>query len=149
MDVPQSWVAGVQTGVLATLTVPEYPERKFEAKVARSAGRLDTRTRTMRVELAVPNGDARLLPGMYATVELSLETSHDLFLVPATAVLANKDGTQAAVVGEDGRLHFRPVLIERDNGGEVEISAGLDGSEALVANPGAGWVEGASVRPSS
>lgn len=149
VDVPQSWAPGVRTGHSAQLALPEYPDRRFEARVARTAGRLDAKSRTLRVELEVPNSDGKLLPGMYANVELSLATAHDLYTVPASAVLAGKDGTKVALVDASGRVHLRSVLVERDNGSEVEIASGLSGDDQLIANPGLGMRDGAQVRPTS
>ncbi|MET0342084.1 MAG: efflux RND transporter periplasmic adaptor subunit [Polyangiales bacterium] len=149
LDAPQSWAVGVKPGLAATVGVAEYPGRTFQAKVARTAARLDPKTRTLRVELEVPNADGALLAGMYGSVGLSLEQAHDVFVVPANAVLASREGTRVATVGEGGKVKLRPVTIERDNGAEVEIAEGLDGSEKLIANPSPAIVEGAPVEPSS
>ncbi len=147
VDAPQSWAVGVKPGLAAAVTVAEYPGRSFEAKVARTAARLDPRTRTLRVELEVPNHDGALLAGMYGSVGLSLELAHDVFVLPANAVLASREGARVAMVSADGKVKLKPVVIERDNGAEIEISAGLDGDEQLIANPSPSIVDGAPVAP--
>lgn len=135
VDVPQSWTQGVKRGATAKLSVPEQPAHRFEAKVARTSGRLDARTRTLRVELEVPNADGKLLPGMYGTVELSLETAHEVYVLPASALVNGRDGSKVAVVGQDRKVRLIPVVVERDNGADVEIALGLEGTETLLANP--------------
>lgn len=147
VDVPQRWVTGVASGRPAKLTVGEYPGRQFEAKVARTAGRVDPKTRTLRAELDVENAKGALMPGMYGSVELTLGETPKPFVIPASAVLNGKGGTQVAAVDVAGNVRFRKIVIERDDGAEMEIASGLDGTEVLVANPAPSLIEGAVVRP--
>jgi RND family efflux transporter MFP subunit len=147
VHVPQSLLSGVQKGLAGKLVLPEYPGNGFAAAVTRSAGRLDPKTRTLQVELEVDNAEGRLLPGMFGSVVLALESSHDVFVVPATAVLSSKEGTRLAVVGPEGKVKLVEVVIERDRGAEVEIASGLTGNEDLITNPAPGLTEGATVRP--
>lgn len=135
-QVPQNKVAGVHPGQRARVAVAEEPRRVFEGVVARSAGALDSDSRTMTVEVRVDNPERRLLPGMFASVTLELRASGTRLSVPATAVIIDEHGTHVARVGAGGRVQLIPVVIERDNGAEVEIGSGLDGSESLIANPG-------------
>ncbi|HEY6880246.1 MAG TPA: efflux RND transporter periplasmic adaptor subunit [Polyangiales bacterium] len=145
--VPQSWALGVQAGIDAQLTVAEYPARKFAARVARSAGKLDESSRTLYVELEVPNPQGELLPGMFGSVELTLRSTHDAFSIPSSALLTGQEGTQVAVVGEGDRVALRPVLVQRDNGAEVELAEGVSERDRIVVNPGSGLREGSVVRP--
>ena len=115
--------------------------------VSRAAQMLDATTRTMNTEVTVPNAEHRLLPGMYAQVILALDEPHRVLIVPATAVTTNASGVRVAVVDASSRVHFAPVSIERDNGTEIEIASGLDGTEQLVANPGSHIEEGQRVQP--
>ena len=147
VHVPQSLLTGIQKGLSAKLVLPEYPGEKFTAHVTRSAGRLDEKTRTLQVELEVDNADGRLLPGMFGSVLLALESAHNVFIVPATAVLSSKEGTRLAIVGPEGKVKLVDVVIERDRGAEVEIASGLTGNEDLITNPAPGLSEGATVRP--
>jgi len=147
VHVPQSLLSGVQKGLAAKLLLPEYPGKVFAAEVTRSAGRLDPKTRTLQVELEVDNAERRLLPGMFGSVVLALESSHDVFVVPATALLSSKEGTRLAVVGPEGKVKLVEVVIERDRGAEVEIASGLTGNEDLIINPAPGLTEGTPVRP--
>ena len=68
--VPQAYSAQIQPGMHATLTVPEYPGRTFDATLTRSAGAVDPQSGTVLVELQADNADRALKPGAYAQVEL-------------------------------------------------------------------------------
>lgn len=147
VHVPQSLLTGVAKGVAAKLVFPEHPGKSFAAHITRSAGRLDDKTRTLQVELEVDNPEGRLLPGMFGSVVLALESAHDMFIVPATAVLSSKEGTRLAVVGPGGKVKLVEVVIARDHGAEVEIASGLTGNEDFITNPAPGLVDGSTVRP--
>jgi RND family efflux transporter MFP subunit len=143
--VPQSLAASVRLDTAAKVRVREYPNRIFEGKVTRSAGALDPASRTMRIEVHVPNAGGELLAGMYAQVAIELPSPHRTLYVPAAAVINDARGTRVAVVGDDGKLRFVPVQVERDTGAEVAIVSGLDGDERVVTTPGEDTVEGATV----
>lgn len=124
VQVPQSRVAGVEPGQRAQVAVAEYPGEKLEGRVSRSAGALDYASRTMNVEVRVPNAEHKLLPGMYATVSLELGRTGVSWAVPATALVVGEKGSRVAVVDAQGRVRMLPVEIARDRGADVEIAAG-------------------------
>jgi membrane fusion protein (multidrug efflux system) len=146
-NVPQTWALGIENGLLAKLSVAEYPTRTFAARVARSAGKLDAASRTLHVELEVDNPDGALMPGMFGSVELSLRSAHEVVAIPSNALLTGKEGTRVAVVDDDGRVSLRTVLVERDNGAEVELAGGVGAHERIVANASSGLRDGTLVKP--
>jgi membrane fusion protein, multidrug efflux system len=137
VQVPQGSAPSVKSSMSALVKVREFPQRSFEGVIARTAGALDSITRTMNTEVRVPNPNGELLTGMYAEVSLNLSTAHKVFEVPATALFNDAAGLRVAVVTGDDSIHLAPVLIERDNGATIEIAGGLDGIERVVrlANP--------------
>ena len=145
VQVPQDVAPGLRVDVPASVTVREYPGRKFEGRVARSAGELDATTRTMNTEVRVPNGDGALIAGMYAQVALTLPTPHAVFELPSTALMNDSSGLRVATVDEDSKIHLVPVVVERDEGANVEISTGLTGKERIVKLASAEFVEGRPV----
>ncbi len=153
ISVPQSDAPGIRVGMPADLTVNEFPNRTFNGKVNRTTGSLDPNTRTMLVEVQVPNRDGRLLPGMYAEVHFRAHRDAPPLLVPGDTFITTNAGPQVAIL-EDApngakRIHMQPVRIGRDYGTETEIVAGLEGNEMLVVNPGDEVREGAMVRVES
>jgi membrane fusion protein (multidrug efflux system) len=145
VQVPQDVAPSLRVGVAATVTVREYPGRRFEGKVARSAGELDSATRTMNTEIRVPNADGALIAGMYAQVALTLPSPHAVFELPSTALMNDANGLRVATVDDDSKIHLVPVVVERDEGANVEISSGLTGGERVVKLASAEFGEGKPV----
>lgn len=145
VQVPQDAAGGVKNDLQAKVSIREYPGRAFEGKVARSTGALDQNTRTMLVEVRVPNPKNELLAGMYAEVSLTLPSSHRVFEVPATALLNDAKGLRVALVDPDSTLRLVPVVIERDTGATVQISSGLDADARVVKLSSADMVDGKRV----
>jgi len=144
--VPQSSMRMIKPGMTVDLVVPELGERVFPAKVMRSAGAFDSATRTMVVEMHVPNRGGPLLPGMYAQARINLINAEPNLQIPINALMVGGDGTRVAVVDTSGVIHIKPVKVGRDFGKEVEILAGLTENERVINNPRDSLVEGSKVR---
>jgi RND family efflux transporter MFP subunit len=142
VQVPQDVAGGVQTGLDAKVTTREFPGRIFAGKVAHSAGALDQTTRTMLIEVRVPNPKNELLSGMYAEVALTLPSSHKVYEIPATALINDAKGLRVAVVDAESKLRLIPIMLERDAGATVQVSSGLTDSDRVVKLAGADMVDG-------
>jgi RND family efflux transporter MFP subunit len=149
-NVPQANVPGITTGMPTEVMVNEFPGRKFAGKVARTSNALDPNSRTMMVEVHVPNPDGKLLPGMYCDVRFHSHRDTPPYLVPGDAIIAGSAGPRIAVISDDTadskKVHLVPVTIGRDYGLQSEITSGLSGSEFIVLNPGDDVQEGAIVK---
>lgn len=149
IDVPQDVAPSVRIDVPASVSIREYGGRKFEGKVARSAGALDPQSRTMTTVVHVPNPKGELLAGMYSRVEITLPTPHRVLEVPSTALLSDAQGTRVAVVGPDKRIHLTPIVIERDTGPTIQIATGITEQDRIVKIASAELVEGREVEVNS
>jgi len=136
VNVPQAYADSVKPGQPAVLTVSNLPGREFQGQVARSANALDPSSRTLLVEVQVPNPAGALLPGMYAQVELRSVRADPPLLVPSDAMIVRADGAQIAVVGPDRTVHLQKIEVGRDYGDRVEVLNGLREGDTIVANPG-------------
>jgi membrane fusion protein, multidrug efflux system len=145
VNVPQSDVSRVQAGSSATVKVDEYPNETFSGKVARDAGAFDQASRTILLEVDVPNPNGRLYAGMYAHVTLSAPDPHPLLYVPDNTILIDSKGTRVATVGADHKIHFKLVMLGRDFGTQSEIVSGLSPSDLIVQNPTDDLQEGTAV----
>ena len=143
--VPQDQAFDVAPGVDAVVRVPELPGRTFPGKVTRIADALDPGTRTLLTEIDIPNPDGALKPGAYCTVELHVPHDTPSVLVPAEAIIFNRDGLQVAVV-EGGDAHIRKVSVARDLGTQVEVRDGVKEGDVVVLNPQVDLVEGSKVK---
>lgn len=132
--VPQSDAMRIRAGMAATVSQPELPGQRFKGTVARTAGAIDTSTRTMQVEIELPNPDARLLPGAYVQVALPGPAAGSLRL-PVNTLLFRAEGLRVAAVGDGGKVSLRAVRIGRDLGDTVEILDGVAPEDTLVLNP--------------
>lgn len=133
--VPQSYSAEIAPGMTASLTVPEYPGRRFTATLATTAAAITPETGTLLVQLQIDNRDGALKPGDYAQVRFDLPAQDDALRAPASALIFGDGGMSLAVVGGDGRVAIRPVRISRDLGGAVEIASGLTPQDRVIDNP--------------
>jgi RND family efflux transporter MFP subunit len=134
INVPQRYAQLVKIGAPVTVTQSELGGRGFPGKIARTAASIDLATRTMQVEVALPNPDGTLMPGAYVQVALDLPAGKTL-AVPTNTLLFRREGTMVAVVQPDGRIDMRRVTLGRNYGQTVEISDGLQANDRIVLNP--------------
>ena len=135
VDLPQSQAPFVRDGDQAVVTVEEYPGRRFTGAVTRHPPALATATRTMLVEVDLPNDDGALLPGMYAQVTLSLAGRERPPVVPDDVLIFRDGRTWVPVVAGD-TLRVVEVALGYDDGRMSEITQGLTGDELIAANVG-------------
>lgn len=135
VSVPQSEVTNVRLGQEAELIVRNYPGRPFKGTVARTAAALNAGTRTMLVEVDVPNPENLLLPGMYGQVRFSIRREHQTLIVPTSAMVYGAEGVRLVVI-EDGHARYRGVTLGRDFGVEAEVTTGISATDQIVNNPG-------------
>ena len=145
VDVPQRYAVAVQRVTTAEVLVPELPNRPIAARIARSADALDPTTRTLRVELDLPNADRAVLSGTFAKVKLNIPTERSVVTVPVSTLRHSSGGVQVAVLTVNG-VEIRPVTLGRDYGKSVEVTTGLTGTERLVVNPTDDLRSGETVR---
>ena len=125
VNVPQASVNAVRVGQTAAVTVSHLPGRSLRGTVARTANSLDPASRTMLVQVDVPNTDGALFPGTYAEVDLSGSLATPPLVVPAAAIVFRTDGAQVAVVQPDQTVHLQKIAVGRDYGDRVEIVQGV------------------------
>jgi RND family efflux transporter MFP subunit len=146
LNVPQVTASAIKPGQAANLSVANLPGRHFMGTVARMANALDPGSRTMLVEVQVPNPGGVLMPGMYAEIDLTSFRADAPPLIPSTALIARAEGTQVAIVRPDHTVHIQKVEIGRDYGDRLEVS-GLRYGDLIIANPGDSAREGTKVDP--
>ena len=147
INVPQTLAATVHVGDVAAVSVPELHGQSFTGRVVRTADALDPTTRTLLVEIDVPNVRHTLLAGSFAQVQLATAPTAQPISVPANALLVNTNGTQAIVVDDRGIAHYRRVEVGRDYGATVEVLSGVDDGETVVLNPSDDVKDGHRVKP--
>jgi RND family efflux transporter MFP subunit len=147
VNIPQTNANSIRVGQPASLSISTLPGRLFPGAVARTANSLDPASRTMLVEIRVPNPHGELLPGMYAQVDLSSPRTDPPLLIPGDALVVRAEGAQVAVVGSDHTVHLQRIQVGRDYGDRLEVTSGLQLGDMVIANPSDAVVEGAKVDP--
>jgi RND family efflux transporter MFP subunit len=143
--VPQDAAFGAEPGIGAIVRVPELSDREFRGKVTRTAEALQSGTRTLLTEIDLPNRDGALPPGVYCTVELRIPRQTPSLIVPAEAIIFDRNGLQVAVV-DGGEAKIRKVRQTRDLGTQVEVDSGVKQGEQVILNPPTTLLEGSKVR---
>jgi len=113
--------------------------------VARIADALQPGTRTLLTEVDIPNPDGTLPAGVYCTIELHIPRKTPSLLVPADAIIFNRDGLHVAVI-EDGVAHIRKISVARDFGTQVEARDGVKAGDQVILNPPVDIAEGTKVQ---
>jgi membrane fusion protein (multidrug efflux system) len=145
-EIPQSVAPFVRDGNPATITVTEFPQRKFKGAVTRHPPALTGATRTMLVEVDLPNQDHALLPGMYASMEFDVSIPAGSPTVPDDALIF-REGKPFVPVVRDGRLRLAAVTLGYDNGVNVQITEGIANDDLVALNVGQTARDGDPVRP--
>ena len=140
--VPQAYAQRIKAGDSVTVTQAELAGKEFKGTVARTAGAIDAATRTLQLEINLPNHDNALLAGSYVQVELPVSGSSNALLVPQNVILFRAEGTRVATVGADGKVKLRTVMLGHDLGNKLEILSGISVADKLVVNPADSLADG-------
>jgi RND family efflux transporter MFP subunit len=133
--VPQAYAQRIKVGDPVGVTQGELAGQVFHGTVARTAGAIDVVTRTLQIEINLPNHDNKLLAGAYVQVALPVDGTSNVLTVPSNVILFRPEGTRVAVVDDGGRIKLRSVTIGHDLGNSVEILNGIGTADKLVLNP--------------
>jgi RND family efflux transporter MFP subunit len=147
INVPQTYVPSVKIGANASISVPEYPTRAFEATVEASSQAVDVTSGTTQMQLRLDNSAGELMPGGFANVRLTLQRGDSVPLhIPASALIFDQKGLRVATVTADDKILFKPVTISRDLGRDVELAGGITLDDRVINSPPDGIVDGDPVR---
>ncbi|MCE2946698.1 MAG: efflux RND transporter periplasmic adaptor subunit [bacterium] len=141
VSVPQSYAHLVRAGQEVKVSQVELQGQVFTGKVVRTASAIDPATRTMQVEVNLPNPDGALMPGAFIQVALPLKASQAT-TVESNTLMFRAEGIRVAVVGADGIVKLRPVRLGRNFGQTVEILDGVAPADRVVMNPSDSLGEG-------
>ena len=107
---------------------------------------MDPVSRTLQVELQVPNPHGEILAGSYAQVSFNEAADNHVLTLSDNALIFRAEGMQIAVVDAAGIVHLRSVTLGRDFGNTVEVLSGLQASDRVVNNPPDSIADGMTVQ---
>jgi RND family efflux transporter MFP subunit len=145
VNVPEEYSRGIAVGMTADLSLAEFPDRKFQGKVVRTADDINMTTRTLLIEIDVENPTGTLLTGSYAEVHLAVPTQASTFLVPVNTLLFRTEGLRVGIV-KDGKVVLTAVTPGHDFGNQIEIVSGLKSDDQVIVNPPDSIVSGQEVQ---
>jgi membrane fusion protein, multidrug efflux system len=100
---PQQAVAQLAVGAKVTAKVDAFPDRAFKGTITAINPKVETASRNVQVRATLPNADQKLLPGMFATVQLETGAPERLITLPQTAVSYNPYGSLVYLVDDKGK----------------------------------------------
>jgi RND family efflux transporter MFP subunit len=145
-NVPQMYSANLKRGTKIDLSFPEHPGQTYQGTLVRTSNAIDPSSRTLLVEIDVDNRKGELLPGALAQVHFKA-SSVQTFVVPVSAIIFRREGTQVGVLGADNTAHVVPVTIGQDDGRTVQIVSGLKAGDLVIQDPPDSLIEGEKVNP--
>jgi RND family efflux transporter MFP subunit len=140
--VPQIYARQIKIDDAVTVTLAERVGQQFQGTIARTARAIDAATRTMQVEIRVPNPTGALIAGSYVQVTLPINVDAKALVVPTNVLLFRPEGTRVALVDAAGRVHLTSVKLGTDFGTSVEVLSGLSASDRLILNPADSLADG-------
>ncbi|WP_118181982.1 efflux RND transporter periplasmic adaptor subunit [Paraburkholderia phosphatilytica] len=134
VQLPQAYAQNVTVGQDVVVTQAELPGKEFHGTITHIAGAIDVATRTLQIEVRLPNPDNKLRPGAYVQVSVPASAQGEL-TVPDNALLFRAQGPQFAVVDDNGVVHLKSITIAQDLGQTLEISNGIAPTDRIIINP--------------
>jgi membrane fusion protein, multidrug efflux system len=129
--IPDTEAPLVRKDLPVRVTVSEVPAREFQGTITRFSYALDESTKTMTTEIDIPNPDLALRPGMWASVEIELQKKDNALLIPAEALVTEKNENSVFVV-RDNKAQKVSVTTGFDDGVNVEILTGCGPNDAVI-----------------
>ena len=131
--VPEAFLSKIAKGQDVNVRVDAFPKETFSGKIFAIEPAIDAQTRTVLLRARIPNAEAKLMPGLFARVNLILERRGTALVVPEEAIVP-KGSASLVVKVVDGKAEFVPVKIGRRRPGEVEIVEGLKVNDTVVTD---------------
>ncbi|HET9100376.1 MAG TPA: efflux RND transporter periplasmic adaptor subunit [Acidobacteriaceae bacterium] len=135
VNVPGVYVPEARPGVKTDIDVPGFPGRVFKGTIVRTANAIDLNTRTLMVEVDIPNPKHELLPGAYGQVHLQLPIKHPALIIPVDTMLFRSEGLRVVTVDANNHAHLQVITVGRDWGTRIEVLSGLRAQDRVINNP--------------
>ncbi len=141
---PQDRAGQIKVGDEVLITQNSAPDKPVKGRIARTAGAIDTSTRSLQVDVEVPNENRLLLPGSYVEVALNIALGSAL-IIPTNSLIFGAGGPFVATV-KDNKILKKKVSLGIDYGLQVEIRSGLTADEDIILNPLDSITDGQTVK---
>jgi len=143
-NLPQSDAANIQVGQSITVTTDAFKNASFVGKITAVSPKVDTNTRNLQIEAQIDNPDKKVLPGMFANVNIDVGGQLNLITVPQTAVTYNPYGSTVFISKDSGKKdkEGKPIFEAQQvfvttgqtRGDQVSILKGLEEGMTVVTS---------------
>jgi len=142
-SLPQQALEQIAVGQSLTAKIDTYPDQSFAGTISAIDPKVDPDTRNIQVRATLANPDHKLLPGMYATVDISVGSPQNYVTLPQTAITYNPYGSTVYIVDDGGTdAQGQPQLVARQSfvstgqtrGDQVAVTAGVKNGETVVTS---------------
>jgi RND family efflux transporter MFP subunit len=145
VQLPQAYAQNVTVGQKVVVTQAELPGQQFNGTITHISGAIDVPTRSLQIEVTLPNPDDKLRPGAYVQVAVPA-AAHARLMVPGNALLFRAEGPRLAVVDAKGNVSLHKVVIAQDLGQQLEIESGITSTDRIIINPSDSIADGDHVQ---
>ena len=145
VQLPQAYAQNVSVGQKVVVMQAELAGQQFHGTITHISGAIDVPTRSLQIEVTLPNPDDKLRPGAYVQVAVPA-TAHAQLTVPGNALLFRAEGPRVAVVDAKGNVQLHKIVIARDLGQSLEIESGIEASDKVIINPSDSIADGDHVQ---
>jgi multidrug efflux pump subunit AcrA (membrane-fusion protein) len=145
VSAPEGYADAIAPGQRAAVRFPSIAN-PCEGRVTRTSASIDQNTRTLLVEVQIPNHSGKLMPGMYSQVNFVDARSEHPLNVPGESIVV-RDGKTVVAKLSGKTVHFQPVVIGRDYGNKTEVTSGLAPGDVIAVNVSDDVREGSEVEP--
>ena len=145
--VPEQYIPYIHLNEKVRVNFQEYPGVDFMGLVTNISGGVNLESKSLQVEVHVPNSDHKLLPGMYAQANFEAPSIIRLAIVPSTTIQTRADGQFVYVIDDQKRVHMRKLVIGRDLGGKIEALKGITIGDKVIISPSDDIQDGLLVNP--
>jgi RND family efflux transporter MFP subunit len=140
--VPQMYASQVKVGDTVKVGLADHLGQEYEGAIARTARAIDSATRTMQVEIRVPNPAGELIAGSFVQVMLPIQQDGSALIVPTNVLLFRADGPRVAIVDAQGHVRLSTVKLGTDFGSTVAVLSGVGANDRVVLNPADSLADG-------
>ncbi|MBT2300329.1 efflux RND transporter periplasmic adaptor subunit [Variovorax paradoxus] len=133
-EVPESQAALLRPGAKVLARSPAAPGETFDGKVQAILPDVNPATRTLKARLELANPGARLVPGMFVSMQFMDMRADKVLLIPTEAVIQTGKRTVVMLAEENGRFSPVDVEIGIESGGQTEVKRGLQAGQRVVVS---------------
>lgn len=143
--VPEAQATEIRENMGVTVLLDAYPGKSLSGRLSRVYPELDTRMRTRAVEATLVDA-VDLIPGMFARIEVTLQSIPDAVTVPSEAVIVTPKGEHIAFVVEGGKAVRRKVETGIEKEGRIQVVKGIQAGEQVIVSGNEKLKDGAEVQ---